>query len=71
MNTPSRLFNPQTNRPSSNFVALTTSSSPASHNKYIPKYTPKTEENLFKSNFLTRYSSQEELQSYARPKVTV
>ena len=60
-------FNIDTSKTSSNYV---TSSNPAHQgvtNSYSPKNNSKPEENLFKSNLMSRYSSQEDLQSYARP----
>lgn len=61
-------FNIDTSKPMSNYVTVNNSAHQGVTNSYSPKNSSKPDENLFKSNLMSRYSSQEDLQSYARPK---
>lgn len=51
-------FNMETSRPTSNYVTVSNSTYQGNSNTYLAKSQSKNEENLFKSNLLTRYSSQ-------------
>ncbi len=61
-------FNIDTSKPSSNYVTVNNPVHQGITNSYSPKNNSKPDESLFKSNFISRYSSQENLQSYASPK---
>ncbi len=62
-------FNLETSRPTSNYVTVCSPSYHSGTGSYLQKNQPKNQDNMFKSNLLTRYSSQQDLQSYARHKV--